>query len=202
MFSNSFIPLINKPTRVTLKTATIIDNIFTNAYENENKYMTGILTTDISDHYPIFHIAPCKNKPKEESHQLIRLINGQNLEKYINGIQNHDWSHVNHYKSSQADFTYFSDTLKSIFQNAFPIIRVKKRYRNRLPWLTEGLKNAIKHKNKLYKIYLKYETSFNKNCYTQYKNKLTNIMKGQSEIANMPKFNNNILENSQTLANG
>ena len=25
-------------------------------------------------------------------------------------------------------------------------------------------------------------------------------MKGQSEIANMPKFNNNILENSQTLA--
>ena len=60
MFSNSFIPLIYKPTRVTLKTATIIDNIFTNAYENENKYMTGILTTDISDHYPIFHIAACK----------------------------------------------------------------------------------------------------------------------------------------------
>ena len=29
----------------------------------------------------------------------------------------------------------------------------------------------------------------------------TNIkMKRQSEIANMPKFNNNILENSQTLA--
>ena len=24
-------------------------------------------TTDISDHYPIFHIAACKNKPKEES---------------------------------------------------------------------------------------------------------------------------------------
>ena len=81
MFSNSFIPLIYKPTRVTLKTATIIDNIFTNAYENENKYMTGILTIDISGHYPIFHIVACKDKPKEESHQLIRLINGPNLEK-------------------------------------------------------------------------------------------------------------------------
>ena len=53
MFSNSFIPVINKPTRVTSKTATIIDNIFTNEYKNENKYMTGILTTDISDHYPL-----------------------------------------------------------------------------------------------------------------------------------------------------
>ena len=30
--------------------------------------------------------------------------------------------------------------------------------------------------------------------------KFWQVMKGQSEIANMPKFNNNILENSQTLA--
>ena len=32
--------------------------------------------------------------------------------------------------------------------------------------------------NKLYKMYMKYETSFNKkNCYTQYENKLPNIMR-------------------------
>ena len=181
MFFNSFIPLIKKPTRITHQTAAIIDNIFTNKYVNENKYMTGILTTDISDHYPIFHIIPCQNKPKEENHQLIRLINGSNLEKYINAIQNHDWSQVNFYNSCQAAFTYFSETLKAFFQDAFPVIRVKKRYRNRLPWLTEGLKNAIKHKNKLYKISMKYETSFNKNCYTQYKNKLTTILRRQEK---------------------
>ena len=60
MFSNSFIPLMNKPTLVTHKTATLIDNIFTNIYIyiNENKYLTGIISTDISDHYIIFHIAP------------------------------------------------------------------------------------------------------------------------------------------------
>ena len=34
MFSNSFIPLIYKPTRETHKTATLIDNIFTNIYKN------------------------------------------------------------------------------------------------------------------------------------------------------------------------
>ena len=96
MFSNSFIPLINKPTRVTPKTATIIDNIFTKEYKNENKYLTGILTTDISDHYPIFHIASFENKPQEDNFHLIRLINSSNLEKYINAIQNYDWSRVNH----------------------------------------------------------------------------------------------------------
>ena len=71
----------------------------------------------------------------------------------------------------QSAFTYFAETLKRIFHNAFPVIRVKKRYRNRLPWLTDGLKNAIKYKNKLYKLYSKFETSYNKKCYTQYKNK-------------------------------
>ena len=71
IFSNSFIPLINKPTRVTPKTATIIDKIFTKEYKIENKHLTGILTTDISDHYPIFHIAPFENKPQEDDNHLI-----------------------------------------------------------------------------------------------------------------------------------
>ena len=153
MFSNSFIPLINKPTRVTSKTATIIDNIFTNEYKNENKYMTGILTTDISDYYPIFHIIQCQHKPHKDQYQLIRLINDSNLDKYINAIQNYEWALVTQQRSCQTAFTYFSDVLTQIFNESFPVIKVKQRYRNRLPWLTEGLKKAIKTKNKLYKIH-------------------------------------------------
>ena len=96
MFSNSFVLLINKPTRVSPKTATKIDNILAKEYKNENKYLTGILTTDISDHYPIFHIALFENKP-QDNHHLIHLINSSNLEKYTNTVQNYDWSCVNHY---------------------------------------------------------------------------------------------------------
>ena len=146
MFSNSFMPLINKPTRVTHKTATLIDNIFTNIYKNENKYLTGILTTDISDHYIVFHIAPLQFKQQKEHHQLIRLINSSNLEKYTTAIQNHGWSLVNHHNLCQTAFSYFSETLKCIFHDAFPVIKVKQWYRNRLPWPTQGLKNAIEHK--------------------------------------------------------
>ena len=127
MFSNSFIPLINKPTRITPKSATLIDNIFANEYDNEHKYMTGIHTTDISDHYPIFHISLNQNKPKEEDYQMIRLINGSNLEKYANDIQNHDWSLVNHHDSCQSAFTYFAETPECIFDDAFPVIRLKTR---------------------------------------------------------------------------
>ena len=166
MFSNSFIPLVNKSTRFTSNSATLIDNIFTNEYKNENKYMTGILITDISDHYRIFHIVQCQKKTQAETYQLIRLLNESNLQKYINDIQNHDWTIVNQYRLCQTAFSCFLETLRRIFCDVFPIMRVKQHYRNRLPWLTDGLKKAIKTKNNLYKIYMKYDTGFNKITYT------------------------------------
>ena len=53
----SYIPLINKPTRVTETIATIIDNIFTNS-NNWSNISRGILPTDVSDHFSIFCIVP------------------------------------------------------------------------------------------------------------------------------------------------
>ena len=56
LYSYSFFPLINRPTRVTQSTATVIDNIFTNNLTCTEKSFQGLFVTDISDHYPIFHI--------------------------------------------------------------------------------------------------------------------------------------------------
>ena len=56
MTSNSFLPLITRPTRITATSATLIDNIFSNYLENCSHSMQGLMVTDISDHYPIFHV--------------------------------------------------------------------------------------------------------------------------------------------------
>ena len=56
MYSNSFIPLINKPTRVTEHSATLIDNVFTNGLTNIINSFQGILISDITGHYPVFTI--------------------------------------------------------------------------------------------------------------------------------------------------
>ena len=55
MYSNGFIPLINRPTRVTSETGTIIDHIYSNDLNVTRTTVQGILVTDITDHYPIFH---------------------------------------------------------------------------------------------------------------------------------------------------
>ena len=52
MYSNMFLPLITRLTRVTSNTATLIDIIFTNRLDNYS--FSGLLFTDISDHLPIF----------------------------------------------------------------------------------------------------------------------------------------------------
>ena len=45
------IPIMNKPTRVTRKTAAVIDHI-TNCFVDTNS-KTSIFKSDISDHFPV-----------------------------------------------------------------------------------------------------------------------------------------------------
>ena len=54
MYSNLLSPLINRPTRITSHTATLIDNIITNNIDADS--VNGLLFSDISDHLPIFSI--------------------------------------------------------------------------------------------------------------------------------------------------
>ena len=54
--SNSFIPLILQPTRITIYSNTLIDNIFSNVIDPDK--VLGNLTATISDHLPQFAIIP------------------------------------------------------------------------------------------------------------------------------------------------
>jgi hypothetical protein len=47
----SLLPVINKPTRVTRSSATIIDNLFSNIIDDDDS-LTCIFPIDISDHFP------------------------------------------------------------------------------------------------------------------------------------------------------
>ncbi len=68
--SHSFYPLINKPTRITDSSQTLIDNIFTNDFSN---HKTGILITDISDHFSVFMVVDqCKSLNSDKSNLTYR----------------------------------------------------------------------------------------------------------------------------------
>ena len=56
LVSNSFIPLILQPTKITNHSNALIDNIFSNVFDPD--IISGNLTATISDHLPQFSIIP------------------------------------------------------------------------------------------------------------------------------------------------
>ena len=196
MYSNAYIPLINRPTRITKETSTLIDNIFTNNYDIKDSLYSGILQTDISDHYIVFHLSESDiiNSQKNE-YNLVRIANADRIAQYVQSIQNTDWTFLDTYQHCQCYFSKFLTKFKNIYDESFPLVRVKTQYRNRLPWLSKGMKESIKLKNKLYGISLKHPTFYNINRYKTYKNKLTSILKQEEKLY----YQSQILANKNNL---
>ena len=180
MYSNSLLPMILKPTRETVTIATLINNIFFNKYNINDNILQGIFATDISDHYMIFHISE-KCSPGIEEYQLIKLVNETRMTKYKERILDTDWSVLDIYDTCESYFSSFMNIFKSIYNESFPVIKAKRKYRNRLPWLTAGLKEYIKRKNKLYRISIKHPTSYNNTLYREYRNKLKTLIKTEEK---------------------
>ena len=169
MSSNSFLPLITRPTRVTANSATLIDNIFTNHFDCSLQSSEGIFVTDITDHYPVFHINHQIFASETEIYMERRLYNQRNKQAFLQVLQETDWSDIFNIPGTQSCFNTFHDKLVSLLNKSFPKVRIKKKYNNRKPWLSDALRNSIKLKNKLYYKYRKISSVYNETCYKSYK---------------------------------
>ena len=81
IYQNGMIPTINKPTRVSRKTATAIDHILTNSFI-DTTIKTGIIKSDVSDHFPICLFIPSEKVSVENEIVYIykRIINDERIE--------------------------------------------------------------------------------------------------------------------------
>ena len=84
--SDSFIPLILQPTRITSHSNTLVDNIFSNVIDPD--IISGKLTITISDHLPQFSIIPhmfC-NIPDSKSNIYERDWSKFDRKKFYSGL--------------------------------------------------------------------------------------------------------------------
>ena len=179
LFSYGFSPTINRPTRITASTASLIDNIFTNNQSESLRSKQGILLTDITDHFPIFHIIKDSTSATINSNELSivkRLFTANNKQIFQEAISKVDWGSINMIPNAQEAFTAFHEKLYDIFDKCFPRKKIVFKYNNHKPWLTDELKSAIKYKNKLYHISMKYKTSYNERMYAIHRNKVKHAL--------------------------
>ena len=88
IFSNGSIPLINKETRVTTSTSTLIDNICTNVFF-EPSLKKAIIISSISDHFPVIAALNISKEPTKEKYVIItkRVFNAESKQNFFNPIR-------------------------------------------------------------------------------------------------------------------
>ena len=121
IYQNGFIPTVNKSTRVTRKTSTIIDHILTNLFVNTN-FKTFIFKIDISDHFPICFLQPT-SRPREENEVTYitkRVINNNAIELLKQELYKTSWDDVINNKNLNDAYNYFSHKLIVLYDKYFP----------------------------------------------------------------------------------
>ncbi|XP_051941777.1 uncharacterized protein LOC127614482 [Hippocampus zosterae] len=179
MYSNSFFPVILKPSRITVDTATLIDNIFINKIDH--KMESGLLINDISDHLPVFAVVHNYFDRKAKSTTRIteiRLRTQRSIDAFKQDLEKQNWTEVYSNEDPNTAFEVFQSTIISLYDKHFPLTKVSKKYKDpSKPWITKGIENACKKKNNLYKLFLKFRTEEAEKKYKTYKNKLVNIIR-------------------------
>ena len=157
LLANSFISLIDKPTRFPrgnqLSAPSCLDMIWTN---NLSFKSAGILHYDQSDHLPAFCTLE-SNSPTLENGKIkveTRPFSECNLSKFIDKISEINWDHVLDYNDVENCIIEFTNKIDKIYQKCFPI-KVKyispKRHKNK--WITQDVKNLINKKSEAFKKY-------------------------------------------------
>ena len=155
MHAHSFISLINRPTRVNQQSATLIDDIFTNKHDDLVNTFQWLIYTDISDHYPIFHMDYSMKEIPPDSHITRRNSSQRNRLQFYNEISAMDWALMYQEIDTQEAFSAFHRVLLKVYY--------------KMPLEPEI--NCIKSTKRMCK------TVANENTYKRYRNKLNIILK-------------------------
>jgi hypothetical protein len=152
-FNNGILPTITRPTRITHASATLIDNIYIKCNANSN-FNSAIIITDISDHLPIYSQFGSAIQKSNATHNFkCRPMNDTQINKIIRTLETENWQSL----INNGDINLAYDNLVTKLHNTINLyapektISVNKKNIIRQPWITRGLLNSIKTRDKLFK---------------------------------------------------
>ena len=138
--SAGLLPTITRPTRVTHTAATLIDNLYIKNSQFE-KVFSGILTVDISDHFPIFLFI---GKRRTKRHQTVtfqcRRVTADSIVNIKRLLNMTDWN-ILLPLSVDEQFELFHRKLNEYINICSPIktITLRPKHTMREKWMTKGL---------------------------------------------------------------
>ena len=204
---NNFPPCITLPTRITERSATLIDHIYLRLplQKMQTKVDSGNLFCSITDHLMNFillenNIKNIKDRP------YIRLFTKTRLKKFIK-YSPYDPPILSDQDNSTNIHAAFSESmvnLKKMLDKYFPLTKQSRKQFRDKKWITVKLKEDIKKKNNLFKEYTETNTEASKQLWKQAKYKVTeDIRRAQTQYYRslLQEHNNNSQNLWKTFGN-
>ena len=185
LFSYGYMPLIDRPTRITPISSTLIDNIFTNVHDR--RLTSGVWIADIADHLPIYALLPHTNIQHninpDDKFVYKRIYSDENMNVFKTAMHTNDWSTVYNTDGVNNKYNAFCSVLNKCIDEFFPERKIKINTKSETkPWISHSLVNSIKKKNAMYKNYLKSRSPILLERYKKYKNKLVTIIRNAEKL--------------------
>ena len=120
VYQNDLIPT-NKPTRVTMKTATAVDHILTNYYV-DNDFKSGIFKTDIYENFPVcllLPLLPLANSENETTFIYKRTFSSDSVEMFKQKLYEINWEEVETNQSPNEAYKFFLEKTQSLYNHSF-----------------------------------------------------------------------------------
>ena len=151
MFNHCFYSLINKPTRITSSSATILDHVWTNIYSRVIK--AKILLYLISDHLPLF---TCFEAYQHKSihNSKITIFNSENINNFHNTLDfTFDIDIVLRELDLNLAYELFMNHYYKVFDPCFPLPSPRPKTHSK-GWFDKDLQILMYDKEKLFKKYV------------------------------------------------
>ena len=146
-------PTINKPTRITHSSATLIDNIYiSNGLCDDTT--SAILLSDISDHFPCLCLIG-NNRIPDKRNPLVfkaRKLSNESMQNISNDLGLVDWAILDTLDANKS-YDYISEKISASLDQFSPERTVTIPYNRiiREPWMTQDLLKMGTEKSKLYR---------------------------------------------------
>ncbi len=191
LFSFGLLQIVTKPTRCTDNSASLIDHVITN--QSAPSFSSIILTTKISDHFPVIYFPLSKLHIEKPKNFTSRNFSHENMVKFENSIASIDWSFVRDENDAQSSYNVFFDLFHNLYSLHFPLktIKFNQNVHSLEPWMSPAILISRKHKLKLASSNAKNPGALTGNIYKTYRNLYNTILRTAKKKYFETKLNDN-----------
>ena len=154
-------PRVTLPTRMATKNASLIDQLFCKVKNPSQHIISCIIKTDISDHFPYFSVLDLLKKKNHQPKNVQINNNDENSFRMFYNDVSHKFDQISWtrdlFNDPNDNYDIFEKTILDAKSNYLAPKSVRfKKYKHKInPWITQGILNSIRYRDKLYRKFIK-----------------------------------------------